>query len=112
MKRIAFILSLVFVAGMGMTASATAVIADNGLQITIVDTDNKPCAAGCTCADCKAKSADGKAACDSTKKADCKTKSADCSKKCDGKTAEAKPGCCAKSTDGKTATPAAEPAKK
>lgn len=112
MKRLAFILSIVFVTGMGMSAVATTVISDNGVQITSVDNDKKPCAAGCTCANCTAKSTDGKAACDSTKKADCKTKSADCGKKCDGKSAEVKPGCCTKSTDSKTATPAAEPEKK
>jgi len=114
MKKFALVLSLVFVAGMGMSTMATTVISDNGLQITVVDNDKKPCAAGCTCTDCKAKADGCKAACDSTKKADCKTKSADGEKKCEGKSAEAKPGCCGASKDAKTATPAApaEPAKK
>jgi hypothetical protein len=117
MKKMIFVLSLFFVAGLGFKAAATEVLVDNGVNIVVVDDDKKPCPADCTCANCQAKAADGKTAAvksgeakkDCAKKCDGTAKTAeakaDCAKKCDGtaKTAEAKADC-AKKCDGSTKT--------
>ncbi|MGE4287604.1 MAG: hypothetical protein AB7E36_02855 [Salinivirgaceae bacterium] len=102
MKKMIFVLSLFFVAGLGFKAAATDVMVDNSVKIVVVDDDKKPCPADCTCANCQAKAADGKTAAAKSgeakkdcaaKKSECKTAEAkkDCAKKCDGstKTAEA-----------------------
>lgn len=102
MKKMIFVLSLIFVAGLGFQATANKVLVDNGVNLEMVQDDKKPCPADCTCANCEAKSADGKTAAAKSgeakkdcaaKKSECKTTEAkkECAKKCDGstKTAEA-----------------------
>ena len=86
MKKLAYVLGFLFVAGMGMTTYASTVVVENDLNITIVDQndDEKPCPKDCTCDKCekaKAAKAEGK-----TVKADC-AKEAKCgtpAKKCCG----------------------------
>ena len=78
MKKLAYVLGFLFVAGMGMTTYASTIVIENDVNITIVDQgdDENPCPKGCTCEKCeKAKTA----------KADCKTTKACCKKeaKCD-----------------------------
>lgn len=89
MKKVALLLSFVFVAILGMNAIASTVVVDNNTVITVVDIDfdKKPCPADCQkecCtkkADCKTKEA--KANCTAEKKACCKSKTT-----CDGKKTE------------------------
>ena len=59
MKKVAFILSVVFVAVLGMNSYASTVVVDNNTVITVVDldTDKKPCPADCQ-KECCTKKAD------------------------------------------------------
>ncbi len=101
MKKLAYVLGFLFVAGMGMTTYASTVIVKNDINITVVDQndDEKPCPKGCTCEKCK--KADAKC------KTDCKNAKADC--KHDAKCDKAVKSCCKNSksavkTDDKTKT--------
>ena len=88
MKKIVFILSLVFVAGLTMSTYASQATIDNDVKITIVEDNNdkKPCPADCKAkccakedakADASATKSDKKC-CSSAKKAECsKAKSSD-----------------------------------
>ncbi len=111
MKKFAFILSFVFVAGLGMNSFATSIIVDNGLNIVVVDNDKKPCPADCTCTGCKEKAANAKSADAKAGNANCGTAKKDCSAtKADCKSAEAKKDCSSK--EGAAKTPTAEKVKK
>lgn len=82
MKKIVFILSLVFVAGLTMSSYASQVTVDNDVKISIVEDndDKKPCPADCTKACC---TKEAKAECTKTeaKKECCSaTKTTECTK--------------------------------
>lgn len=86
MKRIVFVLSFLFVAGLGFSAFAAEVNVDNTSNIVVVDLDNdkKPTPEG-----------DKKGECSKEKKAECKDAKA--KGECAKKSAEAKKGCAKKS---------------
>ncbi|MDA3891485.1 MAG: hypothetical protein PF517_07435 [Salinivirgaceae bacterium] len=100
MKKLAYVLVVMFVAALGTTTYASTVVVDNNETIVAVDFDNdkKPCPADCKGECCKAKEADGKTAkancdkaakvgCDKTAKKSC-CSSAKAAAKTDGKTDE------------------------
>ncbi len=102
MKKLAYVLGFLFMAGMGMTTYASTVVVENDVNITVVNQndDEKPCPKGCTCEKCTKAKADCKAT-----KADCKTAKTDCKShaKCD----KAAKSCCknSKKTTEKATTP-------
>ncbi|MBI9068338.1 MAG: hypothetical protein JEZ09_13675 [Salinivirgaceae bacterium] len=87
MKKVAFILSVVFVAVLGMNTYASTVVVDDNTVITVVDLDQdkKPCPADCK-GECCAKKAETKTAdmkAGNAKAADCKiAKTSECASKC------------------------------
>ncbi len=97
MKKIVFILSFVFVAGLSVSTFANQITVDSDVKITIVEDvdDEKPCKKDCTCVTCKEKAAKAEKCtkktdvkcCAKTKEACPKTKEACCKKKssCDKK---------------------------
>ncbi len=104
MKNLIVILAVTFFTSIGGNLYASVVTLDNGTQVVNTLDDKKPCPAGCTCTDCKAKAAN--ATTTSTTNCTDTKKLGDCSKKCDDKKADNKKACCPKSTETKKeATP-------
>lgn len=100
MKKMAVILVVTFFTSLGATIYATNVVLENGTKITVIENDKKPCPAGCTCDNCKAKAETANTTNANTTTDD--KKSADCSKKC----GETKKSCCSKATETKSETKA------
>lgn len=82
MKKIVFVLSFVFAAGMTMSSMANEVIVDNNTtEISIVDSDDKkPCPKDCTAKCCTAKETKADSKCDTKKETKCCKKAKACDK--------------------------------
>jgi len=81
MKKIVFVLSFVFAAGIAMSSMANEVIIDNNVKTSIVDSDDKkPCPKDCTAECCTAKDAKSETKSATKAESKCCTKAKSCVK--------------------------------